>query len=183
MLNHPTLWGVAEYDAADKLVAQRVLDGATLERDPTSKSARPSCSSKAGECSDRMYRAGKKAEPAKVEVLDFRDSGESLKVRAESTGEGIWRPNVSPTCRGCLKNRPQRKNADFVPKWLAKAINGLFSRCVLQRRDFLDRSTSPQNSSRARKRGACGFWQLRPSASVCHRLCKETYIHPAELSS
>lgn len=37
MLNHPTLWGVTEYDAADKLVGQRVLDGATLERDPTSK--------------------------------------------------------------------------------------------------------------------------------------------------
>ncbi len=88
MLNHPTLWGVAEYDAGDKLVAQRVLDGDTLERDPTSK-APPDVQLKAGECSDRV-RAGKKAEPAKVEVLDFRDSGESIRVRAESTGEGIW---------------------------------------------------------------------------------------------
>lgn len=88
MLNHPTLWGITEYDAADKLVGQRVLDAETLERDPASKKT-PIVKLKAGECSDRL-RIRNKGEAAKVEVLDFRDSGESIKVKAESAGDGIW---------------------------------------------------------------------------------------------
>lgn len=88
MLNIATLWGVSEYDASDRLVAQRVVDGETLERDPGAKRP-PTRVLKPGTCSD-LLRGQKKAEGLKVEILDFRDSGESLKVRPSAEDEGVW---------------------------------------------------------------------------------------------
>lgn len=93
MLNHPTPWGVTEYDANGKLVGQRVLDGATLERDPTSK-APPAVHLKAGECSDRIIK-GPNTQRPNVEVIDFRDNGESIKVRVAPGGDGVW---ISAEC-------------------------------------------------------------------------------------
>ncbi len=88
MLNHPTLWGVSEYDAKDNLVGQRVLDAEALERNPATKKA-PVRRLKTGECSDRL-RAQKNGEGLNVEVLDFRDGGESIKVKPPAAADGIW---------------------------------------------------------------------------------------------